>query len=84
MMRVIIGLSAFCMSKIFERQLKHKINGHFEKLSSKYLSGFRTNHICESVLLKIFENIKKYADKGKIVCVLLMYLSYAALQTICV
>ena len=65
------------MSKIFERQLISQFNGYFEKIFSKYLSGFRANHSCESVLVRMVENIKKYVDEGKFVCVLLMDLSRA-------
>jgi hypothetical protein len=65
------------MSKIYEEQMVNQFNVYFENIFSKYLSGFRSKHSCESVLLRMVENIKKYVDQGKIVCLLLMDLSRA-------
>jgi hypothetical protein len=65
------------VSKIFERQIAFQLSKYFDDIFSKYLSGFRSNHSCESVLLRMVENIKHYIDDGKIVCVLMMDLTPA-------
>ena len=65
------------MSKIFERQLVIQLGNYFDCIFSKHLSGFRAKHSCETVLLRMVENIKQYVDEGKIVCILIMDLSRA-------
>ena len=66
-----------CMSKIFEREMVSQLSIYFEDIFSQFLSGFRKKHSCETVLMRMVENIKKYLDEGKIVYVLLMDLSRA-------
>ena len=50
---------------------------YFENIFSPFISGFRPKNSCETVLIRMVENIKQCLDKGKIVCVLLMDLSRA-------
>jgi hypothetical protein len=54
-----------------------QLTDYFEYLYSDYISGFRSRHSCETVLLRMVENIKQSLDEGKIVCVLLTDLSRA-------
>ena len=65
------------MSKIFEREMVNQLYTYFENIFSPFISGFRPKHSCETVLIRMVENIKQCLDKGKIVCVLLMDLSRA-------
>jgi hypothetical protein len=65
------------MSKIFERQMINQFIVYFDEIFSKYMSGFRSKHSCETVLMRMTENIKRHVDEGKIVCLLLMDLSRA-------
>ena len=60
-------------SKIFEKEIVNQV----EKGFSPYISGFRQRHCCETVLLRLVENIKKSIETGKVVCVVLMYFSRA-------
>ena len=66
---------------------------YFEDIFNPFLSGFRSQHSCETVLLHMTENIKQCLDEGKIVCVLIMDPSHAfdsipfkiiILQTTCI
>ena len=65
------------MSKIFEKEIVNQVSVYFEKVFSPYVSGFRQQHSCETVLLRMVENIKKSVESGKVVCVVLMDLSRA-------
>jgi hypothetical protein len=65
------------MSKIFERMIVSQLSVYFENIFSEFLSGFRQKHSCETVLLRLTENIKSCLDEGKVVCVLTMDLSRA-------
>ena len=65
------------MSKIFEKEIVNQISVHLEKVFSPYISGFRQKHSCETVLVRMVENIKKSVEAGKVVCVVLMDLSRA-------
>ena len=53
-----------CLSKIFEGVLVDQINMYFENIFSPYISGFRKGHSCESVLLRLVENVKLNMDNG--------------------
>ena len=65
------------MSKIFEREIVNQLTSYFNTIFSPLLSGFRQKHSCETVLLRMIENIKMSLDEGKVVCMLLMDLSRA-------
>ena len=39
------------MSKIFEREMVNQLYTYFESILSQFISGFRTKHSCETVLL---------------------------------
>ena len=65
------------MSKIFEREMVAQLSLYFEDIFNPFLSVFRSQHSCETVLLRKTENIKQCLDEGKIVCVLTMDLSRA-------
>ena len=57
------------MSKIFEREMVNQLSTYFESIRSQFISGFRTKHSCETVLLYMIENIKNYIDNiSKFVC----------------
>ncbi len=66
-----------CLSKLFERVLLEQVNVFFEIMSSKYLSGFRKGHICQSVLLNLVEKCKLAIDSNHVYGVLLTDLSKA-------
>ena len=65
------------MSKIFERIMVTQLSLYFEDIFSSFISGFRSKHSCETVLVRMIENIKYSLDEGKIVCLLIMDLSRA-------
>ena len=66
-----------CLSKLFESVLLEQINLFFESVSSKYLSGFRKGHSCQSVLLNLVEKCKLAIDSNQVYGVLLTDLSKA-------
>ena len=65
------------LSKIFEKVLVEQLSEYFEYIFNEKISGFRSKHNCETVLLRMIEDIRQYLDEGKIVCVLLTDLSRA-------
>jgi hypothetical protein len=65
------------ISKIFEQEMVSQLSVYFEDIFHQYVSGFRKRHSCETILLRMVENIKKDLDDGKVVCLLLMDLSRA-------
>ena len=65
------------MSKIFEREMVNQLSTFFESILSQFISGIRTKHSCETVLLYMIENIKNYIDNGKFVCMVIVDLSRA-------
>ena len=65
------------ISKIFEKAVVSQLNDYFDGIFSDFLSGFRSRHSCETVLLRLTENIRKSLDEGKVVCVLVTDLSRA-------
>ena len=65
------------ISKVFEKAYISQLSVYFENIFSPYVSGFRKQHSCETVLCRMTENIKKDLDQGKIVCAVLLDLSKA-------
>ena len=65
------------MSKLFEREMVNQLSSYFDNIFHNVISGFRKKHSCETVLLRMIENIKSALDQGKIACVMLMDLSRA-------
>ena len=65
------------VSKIFEKEMVNQMSEYFKDIFSPILSGFRKKHSCETVLIRMLENVKKTLDDGKIVCAILMDLSKA-------
>ena len=65
------------ISKVFERVMVNQLSNYFNDIFSPILSGFRKQHSCETVLLRMIENIKLSLEKGKIVIMILMDLSRA-------
>ena len=63
------------MSKIFEKEIVNQVSVYFENVFNPYISRFRQQHSCETVLLRLVENIKKSIETDKVVCVVLMNLS---------
>ena len=54
-----------------------QLSDYFEYIFNEEISGFRSKHSCETVLVRMIEDIRQYLDEGKIVCVLLTDLSRA-------
>ena len=50
----------------------NQLSKYFNDIFSPVLSGFRKQHSCETVLLRMIENIKLSLDKGQIVILILM------------
>ncbi len=65
------------MPKIFEKEKVAQLSLYFEDIFNPFLSGFRSQHSCETVLLRMTENIKQCPDEGKILFVLIRDLSRA-------
>ena len=65
------------VSKIYEKEMVRQLENYFEYILSPYISGFRMTHSCETVLIRMVENIKKSLDHGKMVCAVLMDLPKA-------
>ena len=57
----------------------NQLSKYFNDIFSPVISGFRKQHTCscETVLLRMIENIKLSLDKGQIVIMILMDLSRA-------
>ena len=66
-----------CLSKIFEGVFVEQLQAYFEDIFSPYMSGFRKNHNCQSVLLLYVENCKASIDCNNIYGSLLTDLSMA-------
>ena len=65
------------LSKIFEKVLVEQLSDYFEYIFNEEISRFRCKHSCETILVRMIEDIRQYLDEGKIVCVLLTDLSPA-------
>ena len=66
-----------CLSKVFESILIEQMTAFFDSIFSKYMSGFRKNHNCQDVLIRLVENCKTSLDNNKVNVVLLTDLSKA-------
>ena len=55
------------LSKVFEKVPCLQMSSYFEFIYSKFLSGFRPTYSCQTILLKMFEDWKKFIDTGKMV-----------------
>ena len=49
-------------SKVFEKEMVYQMSKYFVDLFNLYVSGFRKNHSCETVLIRMIENIKGSLD----------------------
>ena len=65
------------MSKIYEKEMVRQLSSYFENIFSQFISGFRPKHSCETVLLRMVENIKLSLDQGQIVSAIITDLSRA-------
>ena len=65
------------LSKIFERSHSKQLSLYFEKLFSKFLSGFRKGYSCQSTLLRMIQDWKSSLDNGKNVGTIAVDLSKA-------
>ena len=65
------------MSKIYEKEMVRQLLSYFENIFSQFISGFRPPHSCETVLLRMVENIKLSLDQGQIVSAIITDLSRA-------
>ena len=65
------------LSKVFERCHSNQLLFYFEKLFSKFLSGFRKGYSCQSTLLRMIEDWKSYLDNGNNVGTITVDLSKA-------
>ena len=66
-----------CLSKIFEGVLVDQLTSYFDEILSPFMSGFRKNHNCESVLLRYTENCRLNLDNNQVYGSLLTDLSKA-------
>lgn len=64
-------------SKIFERIMYNQMYEYFSTIFHKLISGFRKGHSCNSVLLKLTEDIRKSLDQGFCMGMVAMDLSKA-------
>ena len=65
------------LSKVFERCYSNQLLFYFEKLFSKFLSGFRKGYSCQSTLLRMIEYWKSSLDNGNNVGTIAVDLSKA-------
>ena len=66
-----------CISKIFESVLLDQLSRYFESFLSDYVSGFRKQHSCQSVLLRFVEYVKQHMENNEVTGVVLTDLSKA-------
>ena len=67
-----------CISKVFESIFTDQLSVFFEGIFfSKYLSGYRRKHSCQSGLLNFVDNCKKSLDSQQIYAAILTDLSKA-------
>ena len=64
-------------SKIYERIMNDQLQNYFDEILSKFVSAFRKNYSCQSVLLKMIEQWKNALDKGETVGAVMIDLSKA-------
>ena len=66
-----------CLSKVFEKVMVQQMNSHLENVYSKYISAYRNNYGCHSVLTHTTEIWKSALDNKKYVGVIMSDLSNA-------
>ena len=64
-----------CISKIFEKVMVTQLTKYFDSILSPYVSGFRSGHSCETVLLRFVNNVQQSLDNGEKTGALLIDLS---------
>ncbi len=64
-------------SKIFESVILDKMHEIFNRVASPYLSGFRRNHSCQSILTCLVQNSRDALDADRIYGILITDLSKA-------
>ena len=55
------------LSKVFEKIYCRQLTSYFDRIFSKYLSGFRQKYSCQSTLLRMIEEWKSALDNGNMV-----------------
>ena len=55
------------LSKVFEKMHCRQLTSYFDRIFSKYLSGFRQKYSCQSTLLRMIEEWKSALDNGNMV-----------------
>ena len=55
------------LSKVFEKIYCRQLTSYFDRIFSKYLSGFRQKYSCQSTLLRMIEEWKLALDNGNMV-----------------
>ena len=66
-----------CLSKIFEGVSVDQLTNYFDEILSPFMSGFRKNHNCQSVLLRFTENCRLNLENNQVYGSLLTDLSKA-------
>ena len=65
------------LSKVFEKMYCRQLTSYFDRIFSKYLSGFRQKYSCQSNLLRMIEEWKSALDNGNMVGSIVIDLSRA-------
>ena len=65
------------LSEIYESSLNNQLLQHFITIFNDFLSAYRKGYSCQSLLVKVIDDWKKYLDKNHIVGALFMDLSRA-------
>ena len=55
------------LSKVFEKMYCRQLTSYFDRIFSKYLSGFRQKYSCQTTLLRMIEEWKSALDNGNMV-----------------
>ena len=55
------------LSKVFKKMYCRQLTSYFDRIFSKYLSGFRQKYSCQSTLLRMIEEWKSALDNGNMV-----------------
>ena len=53
------------LSKVFEKLSGVQLSSYFESIFSKFLYGFMPTFSCQTILLKMIEDLKQSIDNGK-------------------
>ena len=70
--KVIISMYQITDQSVLECVMVNQLSNYFSRIFNPILSGFRKQHSCETVLLRVIENIKLSLEKGQIVIMILM------------